>query len=59
MALDNAQLHSAQHEETYRGEKFHFCSDNCQNRFRKDPGRYAASNAASSAGPEDRREARR
>jgi membrane fusion protein, copper/silver efflux system len=60
MKLSDAQFQSTQHQETYRGETLHFCSDNCQKKFRKDPGHYAANNAAaSSSRPDDRHEARR
>ena len=60
MNLSDAQSRSPQHLETYRGEKFHFCSDDCQNKFRKNPTRYAPNGAAaSSSGPDDRSEARR
>ncbi|HTP68489.1 MAG TPA: efflux RND transporter periplasmic adaptor subunit [Dongiaceae bacterium] len=60
MPLNDAQARSTQHEETYHGEKFHFCSDNCQNKFRKDPARYTGPNAAASnTTPDTRSEARR
>ena len=60
MPLNDAQVRSTQHEESYRGEKFHFCSDNCQKKFRKDPAHYAPNGAsASNSSPDDRSEARR
>jgi len=60
MKLSEAQAQSLQHQETYHGEKFHFCSDNCQNKFRKNPSRYAPNSAAASnSEPDERSEARR
>ena len=40
MKLDQKQAHSSSHVEKYRGELFHFCSDNCQKKFQHDPGKY-------------------
>jgi len=60
MKLNDGHSHSAQHLETYRGEKFHFCSDDCQKKFRKDPSRYVPnSDAASNSEAATRSEARR
>jgi Cu(I)/Ag(I) efflux system membrane fusion protein len=39
MKLDSKQ-HQSNHVERYRGELFHFCSDNCQKKFQQEPGRY-------------------
>jgi YHS domain-containing protein len=60
MKLSEAQAQSPQHQESYHGEKFHFCSDNCQSKFRNNPARYAPNSAAASnSEPDDRSEARR
>lgn len=60
MKLSDAQSQSSQHQTVYRGEKFHFCSDNCQSKFQKNPSRYVPNSAAASnSAPDDRGEARR
>jgi len=60
MKLNDAQAHSGQHQESYRGEIFRFCSDDCQNKFHKNPTRYTGnSDAADVSGHDERHEARR
>lgn len=59
MALSSAQIQSGAHVEKYRGDSYHFCSDKCQDKFRKDPAHFASSNAAANAVPDESREARR
>ena len=44
MALSSTQAHSSQHVESYHGDTFHFCSDDCQKKFHREPARYARSN---------------
>ena len=49
MPLSRQQAQSRAHVEEYRGERFAFCSDQCQRKFHMDPSKYAGDRLRSAA----------
>jgi membrane fusion protein, copper/silver efflux system len=52
MPLSAEQMQSKAHVGEYRGEKFVFCSEQCQKKFEMDPAKYAGEKLRSAANPE-------
>jgi YHS domain-containing protein len=59
MPLDADAARSKGHAETFNGESYVFCSDQCQAKFHHDPARYANKKTVNSAIPQIRVEAQR